>query len=88
LSLKVASVRKWSAETPELYTLVLTLSVPGSPEAQAESTRVGFRVVEIKDGRVLVNGQAITVQGVNRHEHDPVNGKVRQLLTRASPSTS
>lgn len=77
LSLKVAGVRKWSAETPHLYTLVLTLSVPGNPEAQSESTRVGFRVVEIKDGRVMVNGQPIIVQGVNRHEHDPVNGKVR-----------
>lgn len=77
LSLQVAGVRKWSAEAPNLYTLVLTLSVPGNPEAQSESTRVGFRVVEIKDGRVMVNGQPITVQGVNRHEHDPVNGKVR-----------
>jgi beta-galactosidase len=75
LCLPVNEPRKWTAETPNLYTLVLVVRAAGKL-VQAESTRVGFRVVQIRDGRVLVNGRAITVQGVNRHEHDPVNGKV------------
>ena len=46
---------------------------------QVESSRVGFRTVEIEDGCVLVNGRRITVCGVNRHEHDPDQGKVVSL---------
>ena len=77
LAVALKAPLKWTAETPNLYTLVLTLALPESGTVvQAESSKVGFRVVEIKDGQVLVNGRVITVQGVNRHEHDPVNGKV------------
>ena len=65
----------WTAETPNLYTLTLAL-MDGDKELQVESCRVGFRTVEIVDGLVLVNGKKITVCGVNRHEHDPDNGKV------------
>lgn len=74
----VEQVRLWTAETPNLYTLTITLLV-GDKVAQVESCRVGFRSVEIKDGRVLVNGRAITVCGLNRHEHDPDHGKVVSL---------
>ena len=65
----------WSAETPNLYTLTIAL-MDGEKEVQVESCRVGFRTVEIVNGLVLVNGKKITVCGVNRHEHDPDNGKV------------
>ena len=65
----------WSAETPNLYTLTIAL-MDGEKEVQVESCRVGFRTVEIVNGVVLVNGKKITVCGVNRHEHDPDNGKV------------
>lgn len=79
----------WTAETPNLYTLTLSLvetsgdaavkagnSDPSSKVLQVESCRVGFRTVEIKDSMVYVNGRRITITGVNRHEHDPDLGKV------------
>jgi beta-galactosidase len=67
----------WTAETPNLYTLLVTLSEDGaaSPTTVA-SARIGFRTVEIRDGQLMVNGRAITVRGVNRHEHDPATGHV------------
>lgn len=70
----VIGVRTWTAETPNLYTLTLSL-VSGGKVHQVESTRVGFRTVEIVNGQVQVNGKAITVCGMNRHEHDPDQGK-------------
>jgi len=70
------SVRRWTAETPELYTLVLTLADGNGATAESVPLRVGFRTVEIADGQVRVNGVPITVEGVDRHEHDPVAGHV------------
>lgn len=75
LGTKLQSAKLWTAETPNLYTLTIAL-VDGEKEVQVESCRVGFRTVEIEDGLVKVNGKKITVCGVNRHEHDPDNGKV------------
>jgi beta-galactosidase len=71
----VPSVRRWTAETPSLYTLVLTLDAGGGP-AQATAVRVGFRTIDIADGQLRVNGVPITIEGVNRHEHDPLTGHV------------
>ena len=71
LETKVPNVKKWSDETPNLYTLVLTLNDASGQIVEAESCRVGFRKVEIKDGQFFVNGQSIRFFGVNRHEHDP-----------------
>ncbi len=65
---------KWSAEHPVLYDLVLWLSDRQGTVRHVESTRVGFRTVELKDGQILVNGVPVRIQGVNRHEHDPVTG--------------
>jgi beta-galactosidase len=70
IDVDVPAVRKWTAETPTLYTLLL--SVPG----QFLATRIGFRRVEIKGGLLLLNGAPITLRGVNRHEHDPDTGHV------------
>ena len=75
LGTKIPSPKLWTAETPSLYTLTVSL-LEGDKEVQVESCRVGFRTVEISDGLVKVNGKRITICGVNRHEHDPDNGKV------------
>lgn len=65
---------QWTAETPRLYTLVLTLTDADGRLVEAVSHALGFRTVEIKDGRLRINGQAIYIKGVNRHEHDPETG--------------
>jgi beta-galactosidase len=71
LSAPVPGVRPWSAETPNLYTLLVELLDGEGRVVQATPQRIGFRTVEIKDGRVMVNGRPIMIRGVNRHEHDP-----------------
>ena len=73
---KVSRVRKWTAETPNLYTLYIELRNSAGDVAEFIPQRVGFRRVEIRNGQLLVNGKPITVRGVNRHEHDPVTGHV------------
>ena len=65
----------WSAETPNLYTLVAELSKSGRL-IESVPVRVGFRSVEIKNKQLLVNGKPILVKGVNRHELDPDGGYV------------
>jgi len=71
----VVNPRKWSAETPYLYQVVLTLKDGEGRIAEVEQCRFGFRQVEIKRGQLLVNGVAILIKGVNRHEHDPDHGQ-------------
>jgi beta-galactosidase len=75
LRAEVVNPKKWSAETPNLYTLVLTLHDAEGELVEAESCRVGFRRVEIKNGQLFVNGQSVKLFGVNRHEHDPDHGR-------------
>ena len=71
--------QKWSAESPYLYRLVLTLKDPSGAAVDFESCRVGFRKVEIKDGIVLLNGRRLVVRGVDRHEHHPAHGRALTL---------
>ncbi len=71
---RVENPRKWSAEDPYLYQLLITLKDDNGKLLQVIPSSVGFREVEIKDGELLVNGRAILVKGVNRHEHDPDTG--------------
>jgi beta-galactosidase/evolved beta-galactosidase subunit alpha len=66
--------RKWSAEDPALYTLRLRLAKGDSVVDQVEF-KVGFRVVEIRNGVFRINGQAVKLKGVNRHEHHPDLGR-------------
>jgi beta-galactosidase len=78
------NVKLWTAETPNLYTLVLEQSQSdGDDQAavitQVESCRVGFRTIDIEKGVLRVNGKRIMVCGINRHEHDPDHGKVVSL---------
>lgn len=75
LEAKIENPKKWSAETPNLYTLVLTLNDAQGNVVEAESCKIGFRKVEIMDGQFFVNGQSIKLFGVNRHEHDPDHGR-------------
>ena len=72
----VSAPLKWTAETPNLYTLLLTLQDDSGDTLQVIPTRVGFRTVEIRDGLLQVNGVPVTLRGVNRHEHDPHTGRV------------
>ena len=69
-------VLPWTAETPNLYTLLLELADRDGQTLQAVRQRVGFREVTMSGGRLHINGKAITFRGVNRHEHDPVTGRV------------
>lgn len=62
---------KWSAEKPNLYTLLITLSDDAGRVLSVVPWRVGFRTIEARDGKLLVNGQSIIVRGVNRVEWDP-----------------
>jgi beta-galactosidase len=71
----VTNPKKWTAETPNLYTLVLALTDAKGSVVEAESCKVGFRKIEIRDGQLLVNGKSIKLFGVNRHEHDPDHGR-------------
>ncbi len=71
--------RKWSAETPNLYTLSLLLKDKKGNVIQSTTNKIGFRKVEIKGGQLLVNGKAILFKGVNRHEHDEFEGHVVSL---------
>ncbi len=75
LEAKVNNPYKWSAETPYLYTFVLTLNDNNGQVIETESCRIGFREVEIKDGQLFVNGKSVKLFGVNRHEHDPDHGR-------------
>jgi len=67
--------KKWTAETPNLYSLVLSLLDDSGKTIEVVSCKVGFRKVEIKGGQLLVNGVPILVKGVNSHDHDPVTGR-------------
>lgn len=74
--IKAGKVKAWSAETPNLYTIALSLD-----GGETVSSRIGFRNVEISDGQLLVNGKTIEVHGVNLHEHHPANGHVMDTAT-------
>ena len=76
LAARVRKPRLWSAEEPALYRLV----VAGGGEEVA--CVIGFRTVEVRDGRLLVNGRAIRIHGVNRHDHDDRRGRAvtRELM--------
>ncbi|MCL1051095.1 DUF4981 domain-containing protein [Shewanella abyssi] len=74
----------WSAETPALYQLLISLKNTDGMLLQASSQKIGLRRVEIKAGQLLVNNKAITIRGVDRHETDPEHGHV---VSRASMET-
>ncbi|WNH11967.1 glycoside hydrolase family 2 TIM barrel-domain containing protein [Thalassobellus suaedae] len=73
---KVKAPKKWSADSPYLYTLLFTLKDDKGNAIQYTSTKVGFRTLKIDErGRFLVNGNPVKMIGVNRHDHHMKNGK-------------
>ena len=74
-SMTVSNPAKWTAETPNLYTLVANLQGNGKI-IESIPVKVGFRKIELKNGQILVNGQAVLFKGADRHEMDPDKGYV------------
>ena len=67
-------VRPWSAESPTLYRLLLTLKDGGGNVVAVYPSKIGFSRSEVKNGQLLINGKAIYIHGVNRHDIDPKTG--------------
>jgi beta-galactosidase len=74
--IEMGPVKKWSAEEPNLYSLVLKLKDRRGKTLEQIASKIGFRKSEIKNGQLLVNGVAVYLKGVNRHEHDEFTGHV------------
>jgi beta-galactosidase len=66
---------RWSAETPHLYTIVITLKDPARRAVEHTAVRTGFRSIEVRDRMLLVNGRRVLIHGVNRHDHHETKGK-------------
>lgn len=76
----IRNPKQWTAETPYLYTLIISLREPENGEVlEATSVKVGFRTVEMKNHQLCVNGKPILVKGVNVHEH---NEYTRTIMLR------
>ena len=76
LDMDVTAPDKWSAETPNLYDLVLTLKDAEGNVIDRRGSKVGFREVSVRnDGALLINGQRMVFHGVNRHDFSPINGR-------------
>jgi beta-galactosidase len=80
-SVRLPGIEPWSAETPRLYGLLIELQDAAGSTLAAVYEEIGFRRVEVLGGRLHVNGRAVTLRGVNRHEHHPVTGRVLDLET-------
>jgi len=76
LSARVPSVTPWSAEVPALRTLQVSLVSPDGAVVERVERRIGFRRVEVTSKELLVNGRAVLIRGVNRHDFNPHTGRV------------
>lgn len=76
----IPNVKSWSAEKPNLYTLVLELANFDGAVTEYTATKVGFRSVEVRGGLLLVNNQPIKLKGANRHEHSQLGRAVSEEL--------
>lgn len=74
-TIAVAGATPWTAETPNLYTLLVSLKDAAGAAFEVVALRIGLRTVEIKGGQALVNGKAVMFKGVNRHEFHPDRGR-------------
>ncbi len=74
-TLYLPDVNPWSAEMPNLYILLLSLTDKNTKKTEYISSKIGFRNIEIKYGQMLINGEPVIIKGVNRHEHDPITGR-------------
>jgi beta-galactosidase len=75
-SMAVTAPKLWTAETPDLYDAIISVTDKTGATLEVIKQRVGFRKVEIVNGLLLVNGQPILIKGVNRHETDPQTGHI------------
>lgn len=75
LVIAVPNAKAWTAETPNLYRLLLTLKDGGGKTVETLTSRIGFRTIQWHDGQLWVNGVSIKLKGVNRHETDPRTGR-------------
>lgn len=73
---RIKNVAKWTAETPELYDCILTLR-DGEGNTSVTACKTGFRKIEIKNAKLMVNGTPVYIKGVNRHEHSDTLGHVQ-----------
>lgn len=73
---EISDVKTWTAETPKLYTLLLTLKDGSGKVTEATSIKTGFRTSEVKNGQYLVNGKPVLLKGVNLHEFNQLTGQV------------
>jgi len=80
-SKQLAGVRKWSSETPSLYSLVLNLKDNYGNNLESVSAKIGFRKVEINNSQLLVNGVPVYLKGTNLHEHHDIDGHVLDEAT-------
>ncbi len=69
------AVKMWNAETPNVYTLVVSHYDASGKPLESFTHPFGFRTVEMRNGQQLINGKAVLFKGVNRHEHDPLKGR-------------
>ncbi len=69
------NVRAWNAETPNVYTLVVSTFDAQNKPLESFTHLFGFRSIEMRNGMQLINGKAVLFKGVNRHEHDPYTGR-------------
>ena len=69
------NVRPWSHKTPDLYHVTLTLAAPDGTVAEVIPYNTGFRRFELKNGLLLLNGERLVINGVNRHEWSPDTGR-------------
>lgn len=72
----IGNVAPWSAEKPNLYTMIIRIKDAKDNILESVGARIGFRNVEISDGLLKVNGKAVMIKGVNRHEHHGETGQV------------
>ncbi len=70
------SIKPWSAEQPNRYRVLIRLKTPGGEVIESTASWIGFRRVEVKDRQLLINGKAVLIKGVNRHDHSDTEGKV------------
>ncbi len=75
MHVEVDNPAKWSAETPNLYTVVLVLKNAAGKTLEVAKTETGFRKIQIIDGQFMVNGKPVKLKGVDFHEHDPEHGR-------------
>ena len=80
-NVQVSNPLKWSAEKPNLYTLVFTLRDTSGKVVETFAKKMGFRQTEVKDGAIWVNGQMVKLNGVNSHMHHPDYGQAVPIET-------